>query len=577
MGAVIDLDTGAGNNSLQVTGRVGGLLLNVNGQGGSLTVDESQTQNTPTQSHDVVVTTTGQTVAYSDQVSTHSSGPQQLRFRITVGWTMAYSDLPSLALYGGAVMTAFNVQSTASATPVNLVAGAAGNTFQLGSGGSVKNIQSLVTVVGQGASGTAIVDDSSATAQDQVTVANGAFGDVQVGMAAPLGQFFGTGGGLDADDMTALTLDLSAAAGDVVQLAPSVGTALTVNGNAAEYKAGHGGVLTMNLIGVSNPILTPGGPGAGKWTFGNVQPVTYTNMANSQVSQNTPTVQVSDASGNYDGQPFTATATVAGTDGTPESSLEGVSPTLSYVQLFANGTQTPLSSAPTMAGNYEVDANFAGSADYTSASAQTTFTIGQATPVLQVSATSGTYNGQPVAVTATVAGVVAGVDNTPGATLEGVGVTLTYYQLFANGAVDQLVSPPTSAGAGGNYEVVASFAGSTDYAAFQQSASFTIGQAAPTVQVSDFGGVAIGLPYPATATVAGVVAGVDNTPGPTLEGVGLSLDYQLLDANGNVLTDLGSSAPSQIGSYQVIASFAGSTDYTSGSAVTSFFIFTNDT
>ena len=44
----------------------------------------------------------------------------------------------------------------------------------------------------------------------------------------------------------------------------------------------------------------------------------------------TPVVSVSDASGVYNGHPFTATATVAGADGVAAASLEGVSPTLTY-------------------------------------------------------------------------------------------------------------------------------------------------------------------------------------------------------------------------------------------------------
>jgi hypothetical protein len=52
----------------------------------------------------------------------------------------------------------------------------------------------------------------------------------------------------------------------------------------------------------------------------------------------------------------------------------------------------------------------------------------------------------------------------------------------------------------------------------------------------------------------------------------LTLDYEQLDANGNVVRDWGASAPTQAGSYKVIASFAGSADYTGGSASATFTI-----
>ena len=82
------------------------------------------------------------------------------------------------------------------------------------------------------------------------------------------------------------------------------------------------------------------------------------------------------------------------------------------------------------------------------------------------------------------------------------------------------------------------------------------------------GGTYDGSPFAATATIAGVLAGVDNTPASSLEGVGLTLDYQLLDANGNVVEDLGAS-PTEGGTYLVTASFAGGADYapTIGSTV----------
>ena len=43
-----------------------------------------------------------------------------------------------------------------------------------------------------------------------------------------------------------------------------------------------------------------------------------------------PTVNVTDSSGTYNNTAFPATATVAGIDGTPGTSLEGISPTLTY-------------------------------------------------------------------------------------------------------------------------------------------------------------------------------------------------------------------------------------------------------
>jgi hypothetical protein len=113
---------------------------------------------------------------------------------------------------------------------------------------------------------------------------------------------------------------------------------------------------------------------------------------------------VSDGGGTYDGQPFAATATITGTNGIPGSSLEGVTPSLTY---YTGGSAagTPLAGAPTNAGVYTVVASFAGSADYTSASAQTSFTISRANPTIAVTPYSVTFDGQAHTATSTATGV----------------------------------------------------------------------------------------------------------------------------------------------------------------------------
>ncbi len=122
------------------------------------------------------------------------------------------------------------------------------------------------------------------------------------------------------------------------------------------------------------------------------------------VTKATPYVSVSDPSGVYDGSAFAATATVYGVGGAPSSSLETVTPTLTY---YSGGTATgtPLNAAPSTVGTYTVVASFPGSADYTAATSQSvTFTIAQATPTVNVSDPSGSYDGSAFAATATVTG-----------------------------------------------------------------------------------------------------------------------------------------------------------------------------
>jgi hypothetical protein len=121
------------------------------------------------------------------------------------------------------------------------------------------------------------------------------------------------------------------------------------------------------------------------------------------------------------------------------------------------------------------------------------------------------------------------------------------------------------------YTVVASFAGSTDFAADSNITNFTIAAAKPDVTVIDPSG-----PYGGNAFIAGdSVAGLGGAGASSLEGVGLTLTYY----SGTYSTAAQLSgvnalpgAPIAIGSYAVLASFPGSTDYTIGSALTNFSI-----
>jgi hypothetical protein len=327
---------------------------------------------------------------------------------------------------------------------------------------------------------------------------------------------------------------------------PASATVAGVNGVPGSSLEGMG----LALAYFAGNTLLPGAPSvAGTYTvlasFAGSTDYTAASASTSfTIGVAIPTVSVSDAGGTYNGQAFPATATVAGLDGIPVSSLEGVSPSLVY---YAGNIALP--GAPSTAGTYTVVASFGGSADYAAASAGTTFTIGVATPTVSVSDAGGTYNGSAFAAT----GTVTGVSGVPASSLEGVSPALIYYA--GNTAL-----PGAPSGAG-TYTVVASFAGSADYAAASASATFTIGAATPAVSVSDAGGTYSGQPFPATATVAGV----NGLPASTLEGVGVSLAYYA----GNTLLP---GAPTVAGSYHVIASFAGSADYTAASASVNFTI-----
>jgi hypothetical protein len=101
------------------------------------------------------------------------------------------------------------------------------------------------------------------------------------------------------------------------------------------------------------------------------------------------------------------------------------------------------------------------------------FTITPATPTVTVSDAGGTYNGSAFPAT----GTVRGVNGAPTGTLEGVGLSFTYYL----GSTSGTNLGPSAPSRPGTYTVVAIFAGSADYNRASAQTTFTIRQPATTV------------------------------------------------------------------------------------------------
>ncbi len=375
-------------------------------------------------------------------------------------------------------------------------------------------------------------DYTSASASTTFTIASGILSDPSVTVSDPSGTyntspFVATAGGASGVTPT-VTYYSGAGVGGTVLTSPPIAA----------------GTYTVLASFAGNATYNPGNAST---TF--------------SITPATPTVAVADPTGTYNAAAFVGTDTVKGvfSQSTPSSNLEGIAPTLTYYSGTSVTSSNLLTSVPSTAGTYTVLASFVGSADYTTASANTTFTISHAAPIVAVTDSSGTYN----AGTFVAIGTVAGVNNLFVTSLENAAPTLTYYSGTSVTSSNLLTSVPSTAG---TYTVLASFVGSTDYTSGSASTTFSITPATPTVNVFDSSGLFNGSGFAASETVAGV----NHTVVTSLENATPTLTYYSGTSvtSSNLLT----SVPSTVGTYTVLASFVGSTDYTSGSANTTFTI-----
>ena len=205
----------------------------------------------------------------------------------------------------------------------------------------------------------------------------------------------------------------------------------------------------------------------------------------------------------------------------------------------------------------QVSVVYSGDADFLAASAH-----GSETPANEASVSLSTSVigvgsvGSPITFTAGVTALVAGTDINDGSVEFLDGSTLLATSPIQDGAASCTTDLSL-----GVHQITAVFVGTDGSQATSAILPLTVYPAVPTITITATGGTYDGSAFAATATIAGVLAGVDDTPAATLEGVGLTLDYQLLGANGNLVENLGSVAPTEGGTYLVTASFAGSADY----------------
>jgi hypothetical protein len=231
------------------------------------------------------------------------------------------------------------------------------------------------------------------------------------------------------------------------------------------------------------------------------------------VDKAAPVVTVTESSFTYGSGPYQAQVVVTGVGG---EALGGASVT------YDGGTGLPFN-----AGTYAVLATYAGSSNYAASTGTGSLIVRKATPTFVVPGGTVTYDAQPHAAVAILAGHY--------------GDPLEPYTLTYNG----LSEPPVNAG---TYQVVATYGGAANYDAASATGTLTIAKATIALTVAGATLTYDGQPHPAVVNATGVAG---EAVGPV------------------VVTYNGSSAPpANGGTYAVEASFAGSVNYAAATKAT---------
>ena len=251
---------------------------------------------------------------------------------------------------------------------------------------------------------------------------------------------------------------------------------------------------------------------------------------------------------------------MTGVSGTKTGTLEGVSPTYEYYSGTGTGGTDLGSTAPSAAGTYTVVASFAGSTDYTSASASQTFTVSKATPTAVLTASANpSVSGQSVVFTATVSGSGSGMPTgtvtfKDGTTILGTGTVNSSGQATFS----------TSALSGGRHTITASYGGDENFNAANGTLTQTVGLG-PTVRITSSASSAVsGQSMTFTATV---VASTRGSAKPT---------GKVTFMDGNTVLGTGTLSASGVatlktkalgaGSHTITVNYGGDTNFVAGTA-----------
>ena len=153
--------------------------------------------------------------------------------------------------------------------------------------GTTSQVEGQVVIYGgDGGNDSLIVDDSADTTGRTFHIDS-----LQIG-AAPGDDLFDGGGSVDATDIFAGITIKCGSGPDTIYAVPNSTSPLNIQGNDPTTFPGDS--LNLGLADAQNPVFTPGGTGAGSYTFDNLQPLAYTGIESVTTDAVAPAVIDSD-------------------------------------------------------------------------------------------------------------------------------------------------------------------------------------------------------------------------------------------------------------------------------------------
>lgn len=294
--ATLKLNAGAGGDAITVRATAAGTMTTVNAGGGNDTLAVDSNGPAANGTVDGVVsklamhggtgtnalTLEDRSDLTADVVSVTPTSVGQGAFDtfFGAGGSMKYANLSTLTLNLGVGADFATIEGTAKTTSTAINTGGGDDKILVddnggAAGGSVDKVRGPLAIDGGTGTNRLLLEDSSDTTADQVTVTPTGANSGTVGLGAG-DTFFESGGSLTYANLFELTLQMGDKEGDRVRLSPSptlAGTRFVVDGNGPT--AAPGDTLELNLTGVVAPVLNSA---AGTLTSASHAPVFFIEM-----------------------------------------------------------------------------------------------------------------------------------------------------------------------------------------------------------------------------------------------------------------------------------------------------------